>query len=137
MKKLTLLFASLSLISTAALSADTRPLWVDISQEIPLIGRAPITEFNRIPDVAQYGEADWSQAVGIARGITVNEAMHIANENPEITYFFYTKGCQMVLGTGDGHWRIFRHGDAVFFTGEPWWGSANDLADGYVRISPN
>jgi hypothetical protein len=134
MKKFSLLLASVSLISRAALSANE---WIDVSQEIPLIQNPLSQGFKKIPDVAQYGEADWSQAIGIARGISVEEAFKIANENPEITYFFYTKGWQMVLGTGDGNWRIFRHGDTVFFKGESWWGEANNLADGYMRNNSN
>lgn len=72
--------------------------------------------------------------MGIAKGISLTEAYRIADANPEITFFFYTKGDQMVLETGDDlSYRVFRHGDTVFFSGEPWWGSATDLADGYTK----
>lgn len=40
---------------------------------------------------------------------------------------------QLVLNSPEGEPRIFHHGDAVFFKGEPWWGEANGLVDGYVR----
>jgi hypothetical protein len=105
----------------------------DAANSIPEIRVAEDVNFQKIDNVAQYGLGDWSCAIGIARGISRSEAIRIANANPEITFFFYTKGLQMVLGTPDGNWRVFRHGDTVFFKGEPWWGSATDLADGYVK----
>jgi hypothetical protein len=45
------------------------------------------------------------------------------------------KGFQMVLHSSDDTYgqRIFRQKDAVFFSGEPWWGSAAGFADGYVK----
>lgn len=107
----------------------------DKNSEIPVIGalESESESFMKIHNVAQYGLADWSKAVGIARGITRNQALQIAESDPEITYFFYTKGGQMVLGNEEVGYRIFHHGDTVFFTGQPWWGSADDLADGYIR----
>jgi len=105
----------------------------DITHELPEIG-VVAHNFKKIPNVAQYKMADWSQVVGIAKGITIQEAYKIANENPAIAFFFYTKGGQMVLEREDGTYRVFRHGDTVFFAGDPWWGSAPGLADGYIRI---
>ena len=104
----------------------------DITHEIPSI-QVSANGFKKIPDVAQYKEADWSNALGIARSISLSDAFKIAADNPEITFFFYTKGYQMVLEKTDGTYRVFRHGDAVFFSGEPWWGTAPGLADGYVK----
>ena len=121
-------FAIIGLISCAAYAAQDR------AAEIPEIEIPTSSNFQKIDDVAQYGLADWTGAIGIARNIPRSEAIRIASENPEITYFFWTKGFQMVLGTPDGDFRVFRHGDAVFFNGQPSWGSANGLADGYVKI---
>ncbi len=104
----------------------------DITAEIPEIPQSR-NGFKKVPNVAQYKMADWSQAIGISKGISLDEAYKIANDNPEITFFFYTKGGQMVLEREDGTYRVFRHGDTVFFSGNPWWGSAPGLADGYVR----
>lgn len=83
--------------------------------------------------MAQWAQADWSNAVGIAYGITPDEALLIARSNPKITYFFQTKGYQMVLNLPDGSYRRFRTGDTVFFKGTPHFGSAPGLADGYVK----
>ena len=104
----------------------------DITDEIPDITQSE-NGFKKIPNVAQYKMADWSKVVGIAKGISLEKAYKIANENPDISFFFYTKGGQMVLEKDDGSYRVFRHGDTVFFSGEPWWGSAPGLADGYIR----
>lgn len=105
----------------------------NITSELPSIRYAIEEEFLHTPDVAQYKNADWGQVVGIAKGISLQEAYRIAAEDPAITFFFYTKGYQMVLETTSGDYRIFHHGDTVFFAGEPWWGSAPGLADGYTK----
>jgi len=105
----------------------------DKASEIPEVTIPVSASFNKIPNVAQYKFSDWSGVVGIARSISRSEAMWIASQNPEITFFFYTKGYQMVLETQDGEYRVFHYGDAVFFKGEPWWGEAHGLADGYIK----
>jgi hypothetical protein len=106
----------------------------DITSQIPDIGAPAVKGFQKVENVAQYGEGDWSNVIGIARGISLEKAAEIANGNPEITFFFHMKGVQMVLGTGEpGNYRVFRHGDAVFFKGTPWWGNATGFSDGYVK----
>lgn len=128
-------FISTLAVIVATTSSLMASFTKDVSNEIPEMSAVSTDGFAKLKDVAQYGEGDWSNVVGIARGISVQEAKTIASNNPEITFFFYTKGYQMVLGTGrhDGSCRVFHHGDTVFFSGEPWWGSANDLADGYMK----
>ena len=85
--------------------------------------------------MAQYKWADWSNLVKIERGITLEQAQAIASSNADIDFFFFTKGYQMVLESQDWQsFRIFQQGDVAFFSGEPWWGTAPDLADGYVKI---
>jgi hypothetical protein len=124
MKKLLIAIAFLPLVSLMA---------SDITGEIPVINYSAVQGFQKVPNVAQYKEADWSHVVGIAYGITLDEAQQIAQEDSEITFFFHTKGYQMVLEKTDGTYRVFHEGDTVFFKGSPWWGSAPGLADGYVR----
>lgn len=95
---------------------------------------SPKPNFEKIPDVAQYKWADWNNLVKIEKGITVEQAKAIASSNPDIDYFFYTKGWQMSLE--DPNWqnfKVFHHGDVAFFSGKPWWGSAPGLADGYIK----
>jgi hypothetical protein len=86
-------------------------------------------EFNRVVDVAQYIGADWNNEIRRDKGLTLDQAKAIAAANPKITYFFIAKGGQMSLGAKG----LFRTGDAVFFSGKPWYGSAKGLADAYER----
>lgn len=94
--------------------------------------------FDKIPDVAQYKWSDWSGHIKTVRDLTLDEAKTIASSDPKIDYFFFTKGMQMVLEPFDWDWslenaRVFHHGDAAFFSGDPWWGYAPGLADGYIK----
>ena len=77
-------------ISTSAIATT------DIIDKIPEIEE--YSEFyKKIPDVAMYKEADWSNVVGVSNNISVSEAFKIADTNPKITFFFYVKGRRMVL----------------------------------------
>jgi hypothetical protein len=129
MRKMTMLIASFAFLANGISYAESR----DLTAEIPDMNMN--SNFDKIPDVAQYGEADWDNVIGISRGISLSEAYRIAESNPDITYFFYLKGGQMVLNSIDGNYRVFRHGDAVFFSGQPWWGTAPGFADGYIKKS--
>lgn len=98
--------------------------------------KAAAVLFTRVPDVAQYRGADWKNEVGRARGLTLDQAKALAAANPKITYFFITKGAQLVLEgsstfTAKG---VFHTGDVVFFSGSPWYGSAPGLADAYEKV---
>lgn len=118
-------------IFAASATLSGHPLNKDITNEIPEIQVQKL--FEKIPDVAHYKNADWSQVIGISHGVSLFEAKRIAHQNPDITFFFYVKGYNMVLEKEDGSYRRFSHGDAVFFSGQPWWGSAPGLADGYIK----
>ncbi len=110
--------------------------------------------FKHVPHKAQYGGNDYANAVRVERGITLDQALEIAANDPEIEYFFITTGGQMVLGCdakhlkndplhlispypgpGGGYMRLFRHGDTVFFkNGDKQLGDANFLADVYEKV---
>jgi hypothetical protein len=105
-----------SLIKSSTSSASSAP-------------KAAAVDFNRVVDVAQYSGADWANEVRRDKGLTLDQAKAIAAADPKITYFFITKGGQMSLGARG----VFRTGDAVFFSGKPWYGSAVGLADAYER----
>lgn len=113
--------------------------------------------FVKEADVAQGGGSDYANAIRVERGITLDQAFEIAKNDPNIDYFVYLKGCQMVLVGGDpnndplglvtynqigfddghvgeGYCRIFRNGDVVFFKNEgKSLGSAPGLADVYSK----
>src|ERR1700733_3791564 len=86
--------------------------------------------FVMVPHSAQYQGAPWDNLVRIERGLSLDSAYQIAHDSDNISYFFYTIGWQLVLDTPIG-WKVFGPGDTVFFSGTPWWGSAEDLAHGY------
>lgn len=86
--------------------------------------------FEKVPDVAQYGGADWNNLVKIENGLTLDQAKQIAANSSEIDFFFYMKE-GMILGGNAS--RSFAPGDAAFFSGEPWWGSAPGMADGFIK----
>ena len=75
--------------------------------------------FTITPNVAQYGGADWSNFIKTVPNCTPQSAQRIARADPNIGFFFYCRGL-LVL---DGHAQ-FNPGDAVFFSGAPWPGSA-------------
>src|SRR4051795_1831924 len=75
--------------------------------------------FTVTPNVAQYGGANWSNFIKTVPNCTPQSAQRIARADPNIGFFFYCRGV-LVL---DGHPQ-FNPGDAVFFSGAPWPGSA-------------
>ncbi|MES2121437.1 MAG: hypothetical protein V4492_01510, partial [Chlamydiota bacterium] len=100
----------------------------------------------------------YANAVRVERGITIDEAMKIAIEDPNIDYFFYTKAhCMVLLAPSDllsdplklvstqrvrfdsgktsvENCRIFHKGDAVFFRADGLWiGDAKGYADMYFK----
>ena len=80
-------------------------------------------------DVAMYGQGDWSGMLRQGNYASADIAMQPYNKGGGIyggeTFFFY---CNSYLNLGPG--KEFQPGDAVFFGGSPWWGSAPQC-DGY------
>ncbi len=70
-------------------------------------------------NVAQYQEASWDGLIAKIPSTTVEAAKQYADANPKITFFFY---CRAYMNLGSKG--IFNPGDAVFFSGGPWYGSA-------------
>jgi hypothetical protein len=95
----------------------------------------PTVTWKIVPNVAQYGGADWSNYVERHSGITLEQAQAIGAANPAISFFFYMRS-GMYLEPKDGHPAkgMFNPGDAVFFSGQPWYGSAPQ-ADAYEKQS--
>lgn len=84
---------------------------------------APGSSVVKTPNVAQYGEGDWSGMLRKGNYASADLAMQ-ATEGGE-TFFFYCRG-DLDLGPG----KQFQQGDAVYFAGIPQWGSAPQC-DGY------
>lgn len=76
-------------------------------------------EWVKVPNVAQYKGASWQHEVMRTSNTSVEEAREIAAANPKISYFFYMESNMVLEGKG-----AFHPGDAVYFSGKPWYGSA-------------
>lgn len=76
--------------------------------------------WTKTPNVAMYGGANWDGLVSTVPNCSPQAAMRIAVLNPKISFFFFCRE-PMVL---DNPTRVFSPGDAVFFSGAPWFGSA-------------
>lgn len=79
--------------------------------------------WKKTPNVAEFGGASWSNVVAKVSNTTAEQAMRTAFANPAITYFFFCRE-YMVLEGPAAAYSPFQPGDAVFFTGQPWFGSA-------------
>jgi hypothetical protein len=106
---------------------------------IILTGCAHKIVWKKTPDVAQYKGADWKNEIKRVSGLTLESAMKIGKSDTNITFFFYMKeGAQLYLDgkPGPDGWTekgVFREGDAVFFSGKPWYGSAPGYSDAYEK----
>ena len=74
-------------------------------------------------NVAMYGEGYWSGELRRGNYASADDAMKDVKGGE--TFFFY---CSSYMDLGPG--KVFQAGDAVFFGGKPWWGSAPQ-ATGY------
>ncbi len=78
----------------------------------------------KTPDVAMYKGADWSGLVETVSQCSPGLAFRIARLNPDISFFFFCREGMVLEATAGNPTRVFNPGDAVFFTGTPWFGSA-------------
>lgn len=83
-------------------------------------------------NVAMYGGADWSNYKKTVPDCTPEQARRIAILDPTISFFFCAREYMVLTNPAWPGPRTFNPGDAVFFSGEPWWGSAPQC-DGYVK----
>lgn len=71
---------------------------------------------------AMFKGANWNTLVKKVPNCTPEQAKRIALKDSKITFFFFCKEAMVLENLGDKG--IFNSGDAVFFSGEPWYGSA-------------
>lgn len=94
--------------------------------------------FKKMPNVTQYKGADWKNEITRKSGISLGDAFHTALSDDSISYFFYMNGSMYLEGNnGPDGWTekgAFNPGDAVFFSGEPWYGSSY-ASDAYEKIA--
>jgi len=85
-------------------------------------------KWTKIESRAQYAGADWSTHVKTIPNSSPEAAQeYVANTDRQISFFFYVREFMNLSGHGD-----FNAGDAVFFTGLPWYGTAPQC-DAYQR----
>lgn len=99
-----------------------------------------MANYTKVNDVAEYKWAatgsEWPNEIPNSRKKcdSVEEAMAQAN-NIGADFFFFTNQPMYLEGNATHQAKgQFNPGDAVFFTGQPWWGSAPQC-DGYIRES--
>ncbi|MBS0605037.1 MAG: hypothetical protein JSS60_08415 [Verrucomicrobia bacterium] len=80
-----------------------------------------------------WGTSNWGNAIGIARNVSLFEAKSIADSSPDISFFFYVKEERAIIHTINNSCYVFQAGDAVFFTGEPWWNRSLKCSDVYIK----
>lgn len=88
-------------------------------------------QWNQVANVAMYDAANWDLMICKKSGMDASSAQEFAESSDVITFFFIATGWLSMPVHG-----VFNPGDAVFFSGMPWWGSAPALANGYVKPSP-
>jgi len=75
--------------------------------------------WKKTSNTAQFYGASWNNLVCKESNCTPEEARRIAFMKPEVTFYFF---CREYMSLGSHG--VFNSGDAVFFSGEPWLGSA-------------
>lgn len=79
--------------------------------------------FSMTANVAEYKGASWDNYIMTVPNTTPQAAQRIAMCNPAISFFFYCRSTIILEGVSQ-QGGVFNTGDAVFFSGEPWLGSA-------------
>jgi hypothetical protein len=71
---------------------------------------------------AMFKGANWDSLIKKVPNCTPEQAKRIALKDSKITFFFFCREAMVLENLGDKG--FFNSGDAVFFSGEPWYGSA-------------
>ena len=85
-------------------------------------------------NLAQYSGGNWDNFVKKVGNLTAEEAMRIAFADSNITFFFFCRQGIVLDHDPAVKYGPFNAGDAVFFTGVPWYGSAPQC-DSYEKTA--
>src|ERR1043165_389141 len=110
---------------------DRPTLHNHVYRSSPSDGRSTMP-WTKTADVAMFEGADWSSFKKVVGNCSPPQAPRIAMLDPAIRFFFFCREPMVLTNPGWPGPRSFSPGDAVFFTGEPWWGSAPQC-DGYRK----
>ena len=80
-------------------------------------------------NVAQFQGANWDNWISTAHFSSPEAAQAYANESVAVSFYFY---CRSYMSLTNG--RTFNPGDAAFFSGQPWFGSAPQC-DTYQKLA--
>lgn len=80
--------------------------------------------WKKISNVAMYKGANWDNLIKKVPNCTIEDAKCIALKNSKINFFFLCREYLVLEATENRIERIFNPGDAVFFSGEPQFGTA-------------
>ena len=83
--------------------------------------------WGKVDNVAEYKDANWDNFIKTVPNTTVEAAKELADADDDIHFFFYCRQ-PVILNS-----RQFNAGDAVFFSGKPWFGSAPQC-DSYQKM---
>lgn len=90
--------------------------------------------WKKTSDVAQYKGADWNNFIKKVSNCSVDEAKTIASQDTNISYFFFAREGMVLEGPVAQKYGSFSPNDAVFFSGNPWFGSAPQC-DTYQKVN--
>jgi len=80
--------------------------------------------WSKTANVAMYKGANWDSYVKTVSGCSPQQAQRIALLDPDISFFFFCRDYMVLENPAWPASRVFNSGDAVFFRGAPWYGSA-------------
>lgn len=96
----------------------------DLLHDLPVLSRADSTLGFKFHEGTLQVPSTWTNAIGIVRGISLEQAIEIANEYPQITFFSRARSKIIVHSglTPEGYgYSVLEAGDTLFFSGEPQW----------------
>jgi hypothetical protein len=80
--------------------------------------------WTKTENVAMFEGADWSGYKKTVPNCSPEQARRIALLDPSIDFFFFAREYMVLTNPAWSGQRTFNPGDAVFFSGTSWWGSA-------------
>jgi hypothetical protein len=80
--------------------------------------------WSKTANVAMYEGANWSNYIQTVPDCSPQQAQRIALLDPKISFFFFCRSNMVLTNPAWPAPRFFNPGDAVFFSGKPWFGSA-------------
>ncbi len=96
-------------------------------------------------NVAMYKGANWDSYIKTVPKCSPQQARRIALLDPNISFFFFCREYMVLENPAWPASRVFNSGDAVFFRGAPWYGSApqcdayqkNGMSIAYINAIPD